>query len=139
MIGWAVETLIATTLLMLVALVLRGPVRRAFGPGVAYLLWLLPLARMVLPPLPASWRETAAAPLAGKRACIIGASPGATGTVRAQDQLRLVLRRAGALVEPQGEVLVFQAHTKIADGRLADERTRELLARHLHNFLGTFA
>jgi chromate reductase len=80
-----------------------------------------------------------AAPLAGKRACIIGASPGATGTVRAQDQLRLVLRRAGALVEPQGEVLVFQAHTKIADGRLADERTRELLARHLHNFLGTFA
>jgi chromate reductase len=79
------------------------------------------------------------APLAGKRACIVGASPGATGTVRAQDQLRLVLRRAGAVVEPQGEVLVFQAHTKIADGRLADERTRELLARHLHNFLGTFA
>ncbi|MDE2086427.1 MAG: NAD(P)H-dependent oxidoreductase [Xanthomonadaceae bacterium] len=79
------------------------------------------------------------APLAGKRACIVGASPGATGTVRAQDQLRLVLRRAGAVVEPQGEVLVFQAHTKIADGRLADERTRELLARHLQNFLGTRA
>jgi chromate reductase len=80
-----------------------------------------------------------AAPLAGKRVCIVGASPGVTGTVRAQDQLRLVLRRAGAVVEPQGEVLVFQAHTKIADGRLADERTRELLARHLHNFLGTLA
>lgn len=79
------------------------------------------------------------APLAGKRACIVGASPGATGTVRAQDQLRLVLRRAGVVVEPQGEVLVFQAHTKIADGRLADERTRELLARHLQNFLGTRA
>ena len=79
------------------------------------------------------------APLTGKRACIVGASPGATGTVRAQDQLRLVLRRAGAVVEPQGEVLVFQAHTKIADGRLADERTRELLARHLQNFLGTRA
>lgn len=77
------------------------------------------------------------APLAGKRACIVGASPGVTGTVRAQDQLRLVLRRAGAVVEPQGEVLVFQAHTKIVDGRLADERTRELFARHLHNFLGT--
>lgn len=63
MIGWAIETLIATTLLMLVALALRGSVRRAFGPGVAYLLWLLPLGRMMLPPLPASWRETAAAPL----------------------------------------------------------------------------
>ncbi|MBU6248182.1 MAG: NAD(P)H-dependent oxidoreductase [Xanthomonadaceae bacterium] len=76
-----------------------------------------------------------AAPLAGKRVCIIGASPGITGTVRAQDALRLVLRRAGALVEPQGEVLVFQAHTKIADGRLVDERTREALARHLQNFI----
>jgi len=63
MIGWAVETLIATTLLMLVVLALRGPVRRAFGPAIAYLLWLLPFARMVLPPLPASWRESAAAPL----------------------------------------------------------------------------
>ncbi|WP_017461121.1 NADPH-dependent FMN reductase [Dyella ginsengisoli] len=78
-------------------------------------------------------RETA--PLAGKRVCIVGASPGITGTVRAQDALRLVLRRAGAVVEPQGEVLVFQAHTKIADGKLADERTRELLARHLQTFV----
>jgi chromate reductase len=73
--------------------------------------------------------------LTGKRVCIVGASPGITGTVRAQDQLRLVLRRAGAIVEPQGEVLVFQAHTKIADGKLVDERTRELLSRHLQNFV----
>ena len=76
-----------------------------------------------------------AAPLAGKRVCIIGASPGITGTVRAQDALRLVLRRAGAIAEPQGEVLVFQAHTKIAEGKLVDERTREALARHLQNFI----
>lgn len=75
------------------------------------------------------------APLAGKRVCIIGASPGITGTVRAQDALRLVLRRAGAIVEPQGEVLVFQAHTKIADGKLVDERTRDALARHVQNFV----
>ena len=75
------------------------------------------------------------APLAGKRVCIIGASPGITGTVRAQDALRLVLRRAGAIAEPQGEVLVFQAHTKIADGKLVDERTRDALARHLQNFV----
>jgi chromate reductase, NAD(P)H dehydrogenase (quinone) len=72
--------------------------------------------------------------LTGKVVCIIGASPGITGTVRAQDQLRLVLRRAGARTEPQGDVLVFQAHTKIIDGRLADERTREALGRHLHGF-----
>lgn len=74
------------------------------------------------------------APLTGKTICIVGASPGITGTVRAQDQLRLVLRRAGARTEPQGDVLVFQAPTKIIDGRLADERTREALGRHLQGF-----
>ncbi|SFS15271.1 NAD(P)H-dependent FMN reductase [Dyella sp. OK004] len=77
-------------------------------------------------------RKTAA--LAGKLVCIMGASPGMTGTVRAQDALRLVLRRAGAQTEPQGEVLVFQAPTKIIEGRLADERTRDALARHLQNY-----
>ncbi len=75
------------------------------------------------------------APLAGKLCCIIGASPGATGTVRAQDALRLNLRRAGADVGPLGEVLVFQAHTKIVDGVLADERTREGLRRHLAGYV----
>ena len=47
----------------------------------------------------------------------------------------VVLRRAGAIVEPPGEVLVFQAHTKIADGKLIDERTREVFARHLQAFV----
>lgn len=74
------------------------------------------------------------AALKDKTICIVGASPGPTGTVRAQDQLRLVLRRAGARTEPQGDVLVFQAHTKIIDGRLVDERTREALGRHLQGF-----
>lgn len=82
-------------------------------------------------------RETA--PLVGKRVCIVGASPGITGTVRAQDALRLVLRRAGAIVEPQGEVLVFQAHTKIIDGKLVDERTGDALRRHLQQFIAVLA
>ena len=59
MIVWSVETLIASTLLMLLVLLLRGPVRRSFGPNVAYALWLLPAARMILPPLPPSWRGSA--------------------------------------------------------------------------------
>ena len=59
MIVWAVETLIASTLLMLLVLVVRTPVRRAFGPTIAYALWALPVVRMVLPPLPDSWRGTA--------------------------------------------------------------------------------
>lgn len=64
MIGWVVETFVATTALMLLVLVIRAPVRKAFGPGIAYALWLLPVLRMVMPPLPESWREQAAAPVA---------------------------------------------------------------------------
>lgn len=53
--GWAVEALIASTMLMLLVLAIRAPVRRAFGAQVAYALWAIPLARMVLPPLPQGW------------------------------------------------------------------------------------
>ena len=63
MIGWAVETLIASTLLMLLVLALRAPTRRAFGPGVAYALWLLPALRMVLPPLPSPLRLVETSPI----------------------------------------------------------------------------
>ncbi|MBX9797790.1 M56 family metallopeptidase [Sphingomonas sp.] len=52
MIAWALEALIASTLLMVAVLALRGPVRRTFGPECAYALWLLPLARLLLPPMP---------------------------------------------------------------------------------------
>ena len=60
MIGWAIETLIASTILMLVVLAIRGPVARHFGPHIAYGLWLLPALRMLLPPLP---EEVAPTPL----------------------------------------------------------------------------
>ena len=63
MIGWAFETFVATTLLMLLVLAIRAPVRKAFGPGIAYALWLLPVLRLALPPLPDSWREQAVAPV----------------------------------------------------------------------------
>ncbi|WP_242125896.1 M56 family metallopeptidase [Sphingobium sp. Sx8-8] len=49
---WIAETLIATTLLMALVMLLRRPVARWLGAGAAYALWLLPLARMVLPALP---------------------------------------------------------------------------------------
>ena len=52
MIGWAIEALAASTLLMLVVLALRGPVARRFGAQAAYLLWLLPALRMILPRIP---------------------------------------------------------------------------------------
>ncbi|HSU12841.1 NAD(P)H-dependent oxidoreductase [Longimicrobium sp.] len=63
--------------------------------------------------------------LNGKPAALFGASPGQTGTARAQTQLRgsFVFTNTPAL--PQPEVLVFRAHEKFdAEGRLTDEATR---------------
>jgi bla regulator protein BlaR1 len=58
MIGWIIETCVASTLLMLLVLALRGPVRRAFGAQMAYALWLMPVIRMLMPPLPGDWTLT---------------------------------------------------------------------------------
>lgn len=49
--SWLVDTLLVTGALIALVLVLRRPVARWFGPGMAYALWLLPLLRLVLPPL----------------------------------------------------------------------------------------
>ncbi|MEO5867139.1 MAG: M56 family metallopeptidase [Sphingomonas sp.] len=77
LIPWAVEALIASTLLMVLVLALRGPVRRAFGPDIAYMLWLLPVLRLLLPPLPQGWRESVTAPVAraGEQFVILVADP----------------------------------------------------------------
>jgi bla regulator protein blaR1 len=55
MMGWFIDTLIASSVLMGLVLLLRRPVAHRFGPRVAYALWLLPALRMVLPPLPRPW------------------------------------------------------------------------------------
>ncbi|HSF11432.1 MAG TPA: M56 family metallopeptidase [Erythrobacter sp.] len=55
------HTLVWTGVLIAAVLLLRRPVARHFGPQVAYALWALPLARLLLPPitLPA-WMKPAA-------------------------------------------------------------------------------
>jgi bla regulator protein BlaR1 len=63
MIAWLVDSLAASDLLMLLVLALRLPIRSLFGSGVAYVLWAMPAARLVMPPLPASWHEGVAAPV----------------------------------------------------------------------------
>jgi beta-lactamase regulating signal transducer with metallopeptidase domain len=54
---WLIDTALYTALLIALVLVLRRPVSRHFGPGMAYALWALPLLRLLLPPLvlPASF------------------------------------------------------------------------------------
>jgi beta-lactamase regulating signal transducer with metallopeptidase domain len=50
-VSWLTDTFIATAALIAAVLVLRRPVGRWFGPGMAYALWALPLLRLMLPPL----------------------------------------------------------------------------------------
>lgn len=57
--GWAIDALIASTVLMLLVLLVRTPVRKAFGPQLAYALWVLPVLRLALPPMPQGWRAAA--------------------------------------------------------------------------------
>lgn len=73
--------------------------------------------------------------LAGKTVCIIGTSPGVTGTVRAQDALRQSLRKVSAQYWPLTEMLVGQAHTKIENGDVTDEKTLAYLDKHLAAFV----
>ena len=49
MIGWLLDTLLVTGGLIALVLVLRRPVSRHFGQGMAYALWLLPMLRLLLP------------------------------------------------------------------------------------------
>lgn len=49
--AWLFDSLLITTILMAAILVIRRPVARSFGPGIAYALWLLPAARLFMPSL----------------------------------------------------------------------------------------
>ncbi len=49
MTDWLLGTLLATSGLMVLVLLIREPVRRHFGARVAYGLWLIPAARLLMP------------------------------------------------------------------------------------------
>ena len=57
---WLFDSLLVTTVLMAAILLLRRPVAKMFGAGVAYALWLIPAARLLMPSL-----EGAAIPAGG--------------------------------------------------------------------------
>jgi bla regulator protein blaR1 len=49
--AWLFDSLLVTTALMGAVLLLRRPVAKMFGAGVAYALWLIPAARLLMPSL----------------------------------------------------------------------------------------
>lgn len=53
MTAFLAQNMVGASLMMLLVLAVRTPVARAFGARWAYALWLLPLLRLLLPPLPA--------------------------------------------------------------------------------------
>lgn len=70
--------------------------------------------------------------LQGKPVAIMGASPGFTGTARAQSQLRESFGFSESYVVLQPEVLVGRAHEKFdAEGRLSDLKTMEVIRQLL--------
>lgn len=104
MIGWAVETFVATSLLMLLVLAIRAPVRRSFGPTMAYALWLLPVLRLAMPPLPGEWHLTR---IVGPLARDAADAPGVV--VGIMDPGALPPEAAGRAVLTQVEMLGHQA------------------------------
>ena len=68
-------------------------------------------------------------PFANKPVAIMGASPGALGTARAQYDLRKMFVYLDAHLLNKPEVMISAAHTRFdADGKLTDEATRKFLA-----------
>ncbi|MGH6787257.1 MAG: M56 family metallopeptidase [Novosphingobium sp.] len=99
--SWLIDTLLVTGALIALVLVLRRPVGRMFGPGLAYALWALPLLRLALPPLtlPA---EPVAAPAAVDVALVDAAAANTSAATSAAAtipwlELGLAIWLAGAL------------------------------------------
>jgi beta-lactamase regulating signal transducer with metallopeptidase domain len=54
-------TLMAVSALIVLILMIRRPIAKRFGAQVAYCLWLIPFARLAIPPLPDAWTLGSAA------------------------------------------------------------------------------
>ncbi len=76
-------------------------------------------------------RPTFKAPLTGKIAGMMGASPSPVGTARAHEHLYQVLIYNQCDMVTAPAVLVAGAGDKFEDGRLTDEKGREFMRKHL--------
>ena len=86
MTDWLLGTLVATSALILLVLMVREPVRKRFGSRVAYGLWLIPAARLLMPTLTQTVERPVQAgtpvqpllqPVAGEPMLLANLSPGA--------------------------------------------------------------
>ena len=64
------------------------------------------------------------APISGKLAAVMGATPGRGGTAAAQQDLQKILARVGAVVVDAPTVAVASATDLVEDGRFVDEGVR---------------
>ena len=112
MIDWLTDTLLATTLLMALVLVIREPVRRQFGPAVAYGLWLLPALRMLMPPLTETVERVvpaAALPLAVRSVTVLpAADPGLVDRFGGWPTLAVAAWLLGAAIMFAGGILIYR-------------------------------
>ena len=77
------------------------------------------------------------APLNGKPAGIVGATPAFVGTARGQAHLRQIVFYNAMPLLPTAEVLIARANQRFDDdGKLTDEQTREVLKDMLDKFAG---
>lgn len=74
-------------------------------------------------------------PMAHKPVGIMGASPGGSGTMRMQEQLKQQLMGMVANPFPHPGVAVKEAKSKFDDERLTDESTRDFVADYLRQFV----
>lgn len=73
-------------------------------------------------------------PFAGKPVMITTASPGGLGGVRMQYHLRQILVFFDAKVMNKPEAMIGQVASKVDDGKLVDDSTREFLQKQLLSF-----
>lgn len=69
---WLGDTLLATSVMMALVLLIGRPVARAFGAQIAYLLWLIPAARFVMPTLTSPAQEGMASDIPSVTASLDG-------------------------------------------------------------------
>ena len=88
--AWLLDTFMVTSILMLMVLLVRRPVARYFGPSVAYALWCIPAARVLMPSLdgaPAFELESGTALQDNVRDAILAAISAPGNTASATNQM----------------------------------------------------